>query len=469
MIIGYGRVSSREQEGDGSLEQQKDRLRKAGAEDIWVDVESGTKDKRVAYQRLQEKALELGEGLTIIVTRLDRLTRSLVELRKFIELIEKTGAKLIALDDHLDLTTSVGRFQLNMLGALAEMESDRMGERIRHGHAFRRSQGKPSPGFALFGYKRGSDEGGDRLVPDKEKVICFEEKEWSRWDLARLRIELIKETGSLYSASRQYNRRIGLDLIVKGHPFGKLRTSPPGMSNWVSNPTLRGSLVYGRVRGDYQEQPGKIEPLMTQQEWDEIELILSFNNKKRGGSGVSQLLFAGLVRCSVCGGAFSGRRWGTKSGESRAYHCRRRANYGGCPSVSSIDEKTLLSKVGRQLTKKANEIWSTEAVSLPSTQADPDQIKLREQIKTLKKMDYNPVIEKAIADLENSLIAMVSKKTMEDDSVRARREEIKEVFADRKFWKWLEGRPDDMRRTLKRYVKAVWVRDGKIERIEFSI
>ena len=466
MIVGYGRVSCREQWEDGSLEQQKDRLRKAGASEILVDVESGTKDSRPNYQRLQELIETHGDRLTVIVTRLDRLTRSLVELRRFIKLIEKTGTKLIALDDHIDLTTSAGRFQLNMLGALAEMESDRMGERIRHGHAYRRSQGKLSPGYAPFGYKR---ENGDRLIPDHEKVVCFEGKEWSRWELARLRVELIKEKGSLHKAAMEYNKRLGV-MPVKGRDhLARLVTSRPGLSNWIRNPVLRGILTYGRSSGSYEEHAGKIEPLISYQEWEEIHSILEANNKKQGGSGSRTLLLAGLIRCADCGGTFGGRYRATKSGESCKYRCHRRNDYGGCENKGDISEGTILQAIAKELREKAGEIWESDSLTMTVAIADPEQQKLAEQIKALKKMEANPIIEQAITQLEQSLKQLVNERTINDSLLVERREEIKQVFADPKFWEWLEKRPDDMRRTLRRYVKAVWIKSREIVRIELKV
>jgi hypothetical protein len=101
--------------------------------------------------------------------------------------------------------------------------------------------------------------------------------------------------------------------------------------------------------------------------------------------------------------------------------------------------------------------------------ADPEQQKLAEQIKALKKMEANPIIEQAITQLEQSLKQMVNERTISDSLLAERREEIKQVFADSKFWEWLEKRPDDMRRTLRRYVKAVWIKSGEIVRIELKV
>lgn len=139
-VIGYARVSSREQaENSHALEQQTARLYSAGAMEVYADVESGSRDERDRFNKVIElvKANAIDE---VIVTRLDRLTRSLPTLRSVLDVFQKQGVNLRALDDSIDLSTAAGKFHLNMLGALAEMEVDRLSERVRHGWAHLRER-----------------------------------------------------------------------------------------------------------------------------------------------------------------------------------------------------------------------------------------------------------------------------------------------------------------------------------------
>lgn len=131
--IGYARVSTREQaDVSNALEQQIERLKAAGAGEIFNDVDSGSKDKRPAFNEVMElvRSHLIDE---VVVTRLDRLTRSLPTLRKALDTFRESGVNLRALDDSIDMKTAAGKFHLNMLGALAEMEVDRLSERVRHG------------------------------------------------------------------------------------------------------------------------------------------------------------------------------------------------------------------------------------------------------------------------------------------------------------------------------------------------
>lgn len=117
-IVGYARVSTREQsKNTHALEQQIARLKQAGATEIFSDVESGRQgrgDLRPDYNRLM-KLVRKKEVEQVIITRLDRLTRSLPTLRRAVDDFRNTGVNLVALDDSIDMATAAGKFHLNML------------------------------------------------------------------------------------------------------------------------------------------------------------------------------------------------------------------------------------------------------------------------------------------------------------------------------------------------------------------
>ena len=141
------RTGSEEQQQ--ALEQQDERLTQAaianGDDDPrrFTDVESGKRDDRQALTDLLA-ACRNGDVDVVIVTRLDRLSRSSAhgaELLRYFGL--DSSPNLIALDDSLDLSTPGGRFMARLLISWAEAESDRLAERTRHGHAYRRKLNKP--------------------------------------------------------------------------------------------------------------------------------------------------------------------------------------------------------------------------------------------------------------------------------------------------------------------------------------
>ena len=128
MLVGYARVSSMGQ----SLEVQEAALRESGCEKVFSEKRSGT--SRQDRQALAE-ALEFArDGDVLLVTRLDRLARSTVDLQA---IIEQLNAKCVGFrclqQGAVDTTSSMGRLVLNMLSAIAEFETDLRKERQKEG------------------------------------------------------------------------------------------------------------------------------------------------------------------------------------------------------------------------------------------------------------------------------------------------------------------------------------------------
>lgn len=127
-ICGYARVSSAGQD----LKIQEELLLDAKCERLFVEKASGTsQDGRVALAAALDY---VRDGDTLIVTRLDRLARSMSDLRNIIDRLTEKGVAFKALQQGaIDTTSSSGRLMLNMLAAFAEFETDLRRERQREG------------------------------------------------------------------------------------------------------------------------------------------------------------------------------------------------------------------------------------------------------------------------------------------------------------------------------------------------
>ena len=125
--IGYARVSTSGQ----TLEAQLDMLGQAGCSKIYRDVASGARSDRPQLQSLL-KALE--PGAVVVVTRLDRLARSTIDLLTTIKQIADKGCLFKSLaDPWADTTTPGGRLMLTVLGGLAEFERELIKARTTEG------------------------------------------------------------------------------------------------------------------------------------------------------------------------------------------------------------------------------------------------------------------------------------------------------------------------------------------------
>lgn len=135
--VGYARVSSESQ----SLDIQKEALAEAGCEKVFAEKKSG----RSAKDRIElTNALEfVREGDTLIVTRLDRLARSVSDLHQTIEKLtdKKVGFRCLS-QSGVDTDSSTGKLMLSILGAVAQFENDIRKERQAEGIAKAKAAGK---------------------------------------------------------------------------------------------------------------------------------------------------------------------------------------------------------------------------------------------------------------------------------------------------------------------------------------
>lgn len=132
--IGYARVSSAGQ----SLEVQLEKLGQAQCDRIYQEKRSGRTAERPEFQACMNY---LREGDTLIVTRLDRLARSVVHLAELTKRFQREQIDLRVLDQNIDTGTSTGRLLFNMLACIAEFENDLRTERQAEGIAKARENG----------------------------------------------------------------------------------------------------------------------------------------------------------------------------------------------------------------------------------------------------------------------------------------------------------------------------------------
>jgi site-specific DNA recombinase len=174
-VIGYARVSTDKQ--DNSLGAQEHAIRAMAVVKGWelVDVVvdrdefSGDMD-RPGLQRVLEmvRAKQLG---AVIVTKLDRLTRSTRDVIHLIDLFNKKKVALVSLAESLDTKSAMGRFFVRMIASLGELERESIGDRTRTGMGHLKNLGMPV-GPAPYGYRI---QRSNRLVPLSEKLPLVED------------------------------------------------------------------------------------------------------------------------------------------------------------------------------------------------------------------------------------------------------------------------------------------------------
>ena len=135
-LLGYARVSKGDEQNN--LLQAK-ALRAAGCRRVFEEVASGGRWDRPELHRMLD---HLREGDTVVVWKLDRLSRSLKDVLHIMERIAQAGAGFLSITENIDTTTPAGRMMMQMIGSFAEFERAMIRERTSAGIAAARAEGR---------------------------------------------------------------------------------------------------------------------------------------------------------------------------------------------------------------------------------------------------------------------------------------------------------------------------------------
>ncbi len=179
-VIGYVRVSTEDQAREGiSLEAQQARVEAyciaKGWELLGVEADSASaKDmNRPGLQRcLQQLNAETVEAL--IIYKLDRLTRSVVDLNTLVALMERHHVALVSIEESLDATTPTGRLMMNLLASVSQWEREIIGERTKAAMGYLKARHRVYS-RPVYGY---NNTDGTLHANEEEQAVIEQAKKW---------------------------------------------------------------------------------------------------------------------------------------------------------------------------------------------------------------------------------------------------------------------------------------------------
>ena len=263
---------------------------------------SGGNTNRPALQQLM-KDIRAGRVDIVVVYKLDRLTRSLMDFSDLQEFFDRHGVSFVSVTQEINTSTSAGRMMLNILMTFAQYEREIIAERVRDKVLAAKKRGKHCGGYPVLGYD--SDPVSKKLVinPHEAEIVRFVFKKYL-------------ECGSAMEVAAELER--------KGCR-GKVWTTKKGVrhdgqkiNNHMIYRMLKNPLYIGRVPHKETSYPGEHQAIIDEETWRRAQELLATNlTHDAGRKSIKLLPFAGLVRCGHCGGAITLCQ--TVKGEKRQY------------------------------------------------------------------------------------------------------------------------------------------------------
>lgn len=338
--VGYVRVSmKREEMLSPALQQasQEGWARANGRRIVeWViDLDTTGRNFKRKVEGLIRRT-ETGAVREIIVYRYDRWGRNAAESLANIRRVEVAGGTLISATEPLDAETAIGKYTRTNALALAEMQSDLIGEGWKMVRAHRIEEGLPPAGrLERFGYRRlgrvrsetdaartrrvsGEEE---RFVPDEAlgQVLAGMYRAYTSGDGGPVIGRRLNEQGILNAAGRRWSGRTVLDVLDSGFGAGFLRLHDPACR--CKNGVRCRKKVW--VKGTH-------EPVITEDEWEAYRArrgVVAVTPARRRAAPAYPV--SGLVRCGHCKGAMVVT--GTPKDGPVNFRCSRQRHTRDCP------------------------------------------------------------------------------------------------------------------------------------------
>ena len=288
---------------------------------------TGANMERPGLQRLIED-IDAGKVDCVVVYKVDRLSRSLLDFARLIELFDDKGISFVSTTQQFNTATSLGRLVLNILLSFAQFEREMISERTRDKMGAARRKGKWVGGPPVLGY-------------DVDRECCRLVVNPTEAEQVRAIFQLylrLRSTGAVTEKLRDLGWRKKLFVTKDGRESGGKPWDSSAVHRLLRNPVYTGKVRY---KGELYE--GEHEAIIEPEVFERVQEILEAKSCGRGPRRQRNpdYLLAGLLHCR-CGAAMtttSGR--GRKGREYRYYICRTRQTKGPDPEQGGCDHPRI--------------------------------------------------------------------------------------------------------------------------------
>ncbi len=280
---------------------------------------SGGNTDRPALQRLLAE-VESGNIDCVVVYKVDRLSRSIVDFGRLLETFDKHDCTFVSVTEHFTTTTPAGRMTLNLMVSFAQYEREMISERTRDKMGAARRRGKWIGGYPVLGYDRDPDGGG--IVVNEDEAIQVRATFDLYLEKASL-LETVKELRKLGWVNKQFvSKKRGVPR--GGKPFTRATLSY----------LLKNVVYVGRVRFKGEVFDGEQEAIVTDETFANVQEQLRRNTLAGSslGRNKSNALLKGILRCASCGAGMTPTYTRKGDRKYRYYQCRDTCSTGAIPA-----------------------------------------------------------------------------------------------------------------------------------------
>jgi site-specific DNA recombinase len=271
---------------------------------------TGANTDRPAFQRLLQD-VDAGRVDIVVVYKVDRLSRSLLDFAKVMERFNAAGTSFVSVTQNFSTADAMGRLTLNMLMSFAEFEREMISERTRDKIAAARRKGKWTGGSVPLGYS----------VVDKKLVVN------------ELEAALVREIFALYHEHRSSLAVVRILNERRHTPRRNAMSGLPRMPRaWVTNDVLRilkNSVYAGYFTVGDEIVTAEHPPLIERSMFVRTQQLLALATVTRKGAVRNpEYLLRGIVRCARCGASFTSASTTKRGVTHRYYRCATRDKQG---------------------------------------------------------------------------------------------------------------------------------------------
>jgi site-specific DNA recombinase len=231
---------------------------------------SGGNVERPAFQQLMND-IEAGKVDCVVVYKIDRLSRSLADFARIMDVFDKHGVTLVSVTQHFNTTSSMGRLTLNILLSFAQFEREIISERTRDKIGAMRRRGKHWGGHPVLGYDVVREPGGSRLVINPGEA-----------ERVRAMFDLYIDHHAMMPVVEELARRGWRNKVwttKAGDERGGNEINKPILWRILTNPVYLGKVQY---QGEVFE--GEHEPIVEEAVWKQAQTLMA-RNSRSGGHG----------------------------------------------------------------------------------------------------------------------------------------------------------------------------------------